>query len=75
MRTHTGENTYQCSQCKYAFSWNTELTYHLNIHTEENAYHYSKCGKSLTNENNLINPINAANVTRLTRKIGFLPLI
>ena len=65
MITHTGENTYQCSYCDKALTFNisfvkhltflgSHLKCHLKIHTGEKPYQCSQCCKGFSMDSNLL---------------------
>ena len=48
MRAHTGETTYQCSQCDKAFLENIVHKRHMRTHTGEKPYQCSQCDKAFS---------------------------
>ena len=45
MRTHMGEMSYKCSQCKYTCTRVTNLHTHMLTHTEVRAFNCDQCNK------------------------------
>ena len=48
MVIHTGEKTYQCSQCDKAFNETSALMKHMRNHTGEKPYQCSQCDKAFS---------------------------
>ena len=54
MGTHSGEKSYQCSQCDMTFSHNDILKSHMRIHTEDKPYQCNQCDMSFSDNSNFI---------------------
>ena len=48
MMIHSGEKSYQCSQCDKAFNETSALMKHMRNHTGEKPYQCSQCDKAFT---------------------------
>ncbi|GIY05213.1 hypothetical protein CEXT_672351 [Caerostris extrusa] len=53
VRTHTGDNPYQCNKCDKFFSYRYQLRDHNYIHTGEKPYSCGQCDKSFSSKNSL----------------------
>ena len=51
---HTGEKTYQCSQCDGKLSIQNTLKIHLKTHTDESPYQCSHCDKTFSTHGRFI---------------------
>ena len=48
MMIHSGEKSYQCSQCDKAFNETSALMKHMRNHIGEKPYQYSQCDKAFS---------------------------
>ena len=54
MRTHTGEQPYQCSECDINLSNKNYFIDHMRTHTGEQPYHCYQCDMTFSHYDNLI---------------------